>query len=74
MGLLRGFLQFERIGSRLGAGFGVVLAISVAMALSAGQQLWNIQRHDAENARHVERLQIVDRWSALARFRLEAAV
>mgnify|MGYP001034311280 FL=1 len=74
MRILRRFLQFDRIGARLGVGFGVVLAISVAMALSAGQQLWNIQRHDAENARHVERLQIVDRWSALVRTNLERAL
>ncbi|MCO5100548.1 MAG: methyl-accepting chemotaxis protein [Burkholderiaceae bacterium] len=66
--------RFERIGSRLGAGFGVVLAISVAMALAAGQQLSNIQRHDDENARHVERMQIVDRWSALVRTNLDRAL
>ncbi len=66
--------RFERIGSRLVAGFGVVLAISVAMVLAAGQQLWNIQRHDEENARHIERMQIVDRWSALVRTNLDRAL
>ena len=71
---LRTFLRFRKISHRLGAGFGVVLAIGVAMALAAGYQVRTIQQHDDENARHIERLRIVERWSALVRSNLDRAL
>ncbi len=66
--------QFKRIGVRLGAGFGVVLALMLLMLLVAGIQLWRIQLHNAESARHTERLVQVQEWSALVRTNLDRAL
>jgi len=67
-------LTFRRIGSRLGAGFGVVLALMLLMLLAAGIQLWRIQSHNADNVRHTERLVLVQEWSALVRTNLDRAL
>ena len=66
--------QFNRIGTRLGAGFGVVLALMVLMLLAAVFQLWRIQAHNADNERHTERLVLVQEWSALVRTNLDRAL
>ncbi|MDZ4076311.1 MAG: hypothetical protein U1E04_16335, partial [Hylemonella sp.] len=66
--------QFKRIGVRLGAGFGVLLALMVLMLVAAVLQLWRIQSHNADNERHTERLVLVQEWSALVRTNLDRAV
>ncbi len=66
--------QFKRIGARLGAGFGVLLALMALMLIAAVLQLWRIQSHNADNARHTERLVLVQEWSALVRTNLDRAV
>ncbi len=66
--------QFRRIGTRLGAGFGIVLALMVLMLLAAVFQLWRIQAHNADNERHTERLVLVQEWSALVRTNLDRAL
>ena len=66
--------QFNRIGTRLGAGFGVVLALMVLMLLAAVFQLWRIQAHNTDNERHTERLVLVQEWSALVRTNLDRAL
>jgi methyl-accepting chemotaxis protein len=71
---LVGRFQFKRIGGRLGAGFGVVLALMLFMLLAAIIQLWRIQTHNAENERHTERLVLVQEWSALVRTNLDRAL
>ncbi len=66
--------QFKRIGARLGAGFGIILALMVLMLVAAVLQLWRIQSHNADNERHTERLVLVQEWSALVRTNLDRAV
>ncbi|MDO8448276.1 MAG: methyl-accepting chemotaxis protein [Rhodoferax sp.] len=66
--------QFKRIGARLGVGFGVVLALMLLMLVAAGIQLWRIQSHNAESARHTERLVQVQEWSALVSSNLDRAL
>ena len=67
-------LQFRSIGSRLGAGFGVVLILMLAMLFAAGLQLWRVQSHNAENERHTANLVLAQEWSALVRTNLDRAL
>jgi methyl-accepting chemotaxis protein len=71
--LARGF-QFQRIGTRLGAGFGVVLMLMLLMLLAAVLQLWRVQTLNADNGRHMARLVLVQEWSALVRTNLDRAL
>jgi len=66
--------RFKRVGTRLGAGFGVVLLLMVFMLATAAFQLWRIQARNAENERHTERLVLVQEWSALVRTNLDRAL
>jgi methyl-accepting chemotaxis protein len=66
--------QFKRIGARLGAGFGIVLALMLLMLLVAVVQLWRIQELSTQSSRHTERLVQVQEWSALVRTNLDRAL
>jgi methyl-accepting chemotaxis protein len=68
------FFRFKRIGTRLGAGFGVVMVIMLLMAGVAATQLWRIQALNAEAARDAERMSLVQHWSALVRTNLDRAL
>ena len=74
MGKSRSPLQFRSIGGRLGAGFGVVLLLMLAMLFAAGLQLWRVQTHNAENERHTANLVLAQEWSALVRTNLDRAL
>jgi methyl-accepting chemotaxis protein len=66
--------RFRRLGARLGAAFGVLLAIMLLMAAGAAAQLLRIQLHNEESALHTDRLVIVARWAALVRSNLDRAL
>jgi methyl-accepting chemotaxis protein len=74
MPLVQAGLQFKRIGTRLGAGFGVLLVLILLMLLVAVLQFWRIQSHNAENERYTDRLVLVQEWSALVAVNLDRAV
>ncbi|MEO6032085.1 MAG: methyl-accepting chemotaxis protein, partial [Burkholderiaceae bacterium] len=67
-------LRFRHIGTRLGVGFGVVMAIMLLMAGIAAMQLWRVQALNADAARDAERMSLVQHWSALVRTNLDRAL
>jgi methyl-accepting chemotaxis protein len=66
--------EFKRIGTRLGAGFGIVLALMVLMVVAAALQLWRIQSHNADNERHTARLVLLQEWAGQVRTNLDRAL
>jgi len=65
---------YGRIGSRLGAGFGVVLALVLLMLVAALYQLARIRSLSEDNTRHTERLVLVQEWASQVRTNLDRAL
>lgn len=68
------FFQFKRIGTRLGLGFAVVLAMTLAMALAATWQLWRIHQQNDEMDRSAQHLSMAQQWSGIVQTNLERAM
>ena len=58
----------------MGAAFGVVLVIMLAMVATTGVQLWRIDKLNSETALDNQRVRLVQNWSALVRINLERAL
>ena len=65
---------FKRIGTRLGAGFALMLALMMLSAAAASWQLWRVESHNRAIAEHNARATLVGDWSALVRTNLERAL
>jgi len=65
---------YGRVGRRLGAGFGVVLALVLLMLVAALYQLSRIRAFSEENRTHNERLVLVQEWASQVRTNLERAI
>ena len=74
MGWISGRVQFKHVGVRLGAAFGVILVIMLAMVATTGAQLWRIDKLNADTALDNQRVRLVQNWSALVRINLERAL
>ncbi len=67
-------IGFKRIGTRLGAGFALMLALMMLSAAAASWQLWRVESHNRAIAEHNARATLVGDWSALVRTNLERAL
>ncbi len=67
-------LLFQRIATRLGAGFGVLLLLMALMLAVALVSLALIQRSNDANRSHTERLVLVQEWAAQVQTNLDRAL